>query len=277
MGIFMEQEVSYVTYSDREENIVESGFPAVSEILRNGSCEEQRRLLFCLDKYLDPYFHLKLNYKDLLTDALQTLCVTSDNTDVIEDALQLLSDYLWGPFPILEEHLQSVPESVRGYASYVANMYKMLQLEQQMLDECRKIYEESRAGLSADLYEGFPNEMYVLHCNANVSDEQLGDLSVCSNPDNCEEMFHYAEGRYRPVGVSARDCIEFQKPRQGANGYYFPKAQFFFRISLEEGSVFLVYYFGPRWGRGQRYSILAANGEESGRYTLSNPQPVWVV
>jgi hypothetical protein len=44
------------TYSKKHEEIVNRGVDAISEILKSADVDEKRSILFCLDKYLDPYY-----------------------------------------------------------------------------------------------------------------------------------------------------------------------------------------------------------------------------
>ncbi|MVX67086.1 hypothetical protein GKZ28_25885 [Clostridium chromiireducens] len=51
-----ENKVDFVTYTNDHSSIVKSGINAISKVLKGTDIAEKRSLLFCLDKYLDPYY-----------------------------------------------------------------------------------------------------------------------------------------------------------------------------------------------------------------------------
>lgn len=53
----------YVTYSEKEKNIVEKGLIEIQKILMGTDDEAKASLLFCLDKYLDPYYDMYTMWK----------------------------------------------------------------------------------------------------------------------------------------------------------------------------------------------------------------------
>ena len=79
-------------------------------------------LLFCLDKYLDPYFGYNRSYTDEIVDLLETVVVSSNSMDIREDALDLLTSYAGRPFPILEKHYDGLPEAIKPNVKYAINL-----------------------------------------------------------------------------------------------------------------------------------------------------------
>ena len=48
---------------------------------------------------------------------------SADPIDVKERAIQLLMDYTWGPYPILESHLDSIDEEILPDVKYIIAEY----------------------------------------------------------------------------------------------------------------------------------------------------------
>lgn len=97
-----------VTYSEIEIDIVEKGgVPAINDVLFSGTDEEKERLLFCLDRYLDPWFKFNLPYEKEIVEALQKVITQTNSLEVKDDAIRLLIDFGIGPFLILEEYQRS--------------------------------------------------------------------------------------------------------------------------------------------------------------------------
>ena len=100
------------TYSAEEKKIVESGIEAIREVLMGEDTGKKLSLLLCLDKYLDPWYEYELSDRDEIISLLEKVIVSSAESEVIEDALNLLSSYAWGPFPVLEEGLKHIPKEL---------------------------------------------------------------------------------------------------------------------------------------------------------------------
>lgn len=88
-----ENEMSFITYTKKHQDIVKSGIDAISKILNGTNVEEKRSLLFCLDKYLDPYYGYNLPYFDGIILLLQKQLFLEKDKDVKDDILQLLTEY----------------------------------------------------------------------------------------------------------------------------------------------------------------------------------------
>ena len=91
-------------YSKEEENIVKSGSSAIREVLLGTETNKKLSLLFCLDKFLDTWYGYDLPYRDEIIELLQMVIITSEEKEVTEDALNLLSSYfctLMGRMPCI--------------------------------------------------------------------------------------------------------------------------------------------------------------------------------
>ncbi len=109
----------YATYSECEETIVRAGIDAIRAYFRTANKQKKRDLLFCLDKYLDPWFGYNLPYAEEIFCFLEEIVLSSGEcVDIAEDALNLIGSY-GHTTDILEEHLDLVPESLQFYAKIV--------------------------------------------------------------------------------------------------------------------------------------------------------------
>lgn len=123
----MESDVGYITYGEKEIEIVKKGIDAIREVLMEGNTREKRSLLFALDWFMDPYYKQDsyiAHIRDELVELLQTVIITSDEDEVSEDALDLLGSYEWSPFEILEKNMDRVSEQLRPYVLGIINSGK---------------------------------------------------------------------------------------------------------------------------------------------------------
>lgn len=121
----MQNRVRYVSYGEHEKEIVRKGIAAIREVLLEGSPDEKKSLLLALDWFMDPYYKQDIYIADIrgeLVELLQTVVISSNDDEVSEDALELLSSYEWPPFEILENNLDKVSEQCKPYVLYVINM-----------------------------------------------------------------------------------------------------------------------------------------------------------
>ena len=80
--------VRCVSYGSKQIKIVESGIDAIGMALYNGREEEKASILFCLDRFLDPYYGYHLPYESDIFVLLQNLLFEDNNTDIKEDILE---------------------------------------------------------------------------------------------------------------------------------------------------------------------------------------------
>ena len=116
----------FVTYTEDDRAIVRAGIEGVKKILLGSDADRKRSMLFCLDWFMDPYYGQDISdMKEELIKLLQQVIVSRDNeTDVKEDALQLLTDYEYGPFPILEEHFDEIEMKLKPDVLYCINVHR---------------------------------------------------------------------------------------------------------------------------------------------------------
>jgi|GEM_PF-258601 len=100
--------MSSITYSKRHEDIVQSGIEAISKVLLGHDMSEKESLLFCLDKFLDPFFGYNLFYKDDIILLVQQVIVDNNSKGCKEEAIHLLAAYTCPPFKVLSENLDKI-------------------------------------------------------------------------------------------------------------------------------------------------------------------------
>ena len=110
--------MSYITYGENEKEIVKKGIVAIQEVLMGVDTDKKRSLLFALDWFMDPYYGQDIYIADIrndLIDLLQTVIISSNDDEVSEDALDLLSSYESPPFEILEKNIDKVSKQLKPY------------------------------------------------------------------------------------------------------------------------------------------------------------------
>ena len=105
-------DVKVTHYGEHEVNIVEQGVDAIAEVLNGTDDAAKESLLFCLDRYLDPYFGYNLPYADKICELLQYVVINPNSRDNKDEALRLLSLYLYPPFAIIEANLDKIEEDL---------------------------------------------------------------------------------------------------------------------------------------------------------------------
>ncbi|WP_072728589.1 hypothetical protein [Paenibacillus sp. NAIST15-1] len=113
-----EKESSFVSYSQRHNNIVESGSEAIKKYLFESVNDEKRSLLLCLDRYLDPYFGYNLSFFDEIILLLQEQLYQEQDKDIIEDVFQLITDYSKGQLDYLAERIDKLDPHYLADALY---------------------------------------------------------------------------------------------------------------------------------------------------------------
>ncbi|MCU6793505.1 hypothetical protein OB236_15475 [Paenibacillus sp. WQ 127069] len=102
--------------------IVNRGVDAISEILKSADIDEKRSILFCLDKYLDPYYGYNLPYFDEILVLLEKHLFENHDKEVKEDILQLLTDYSKDTLDYLAERIESIEFELLADAIYALGL-----------------------------------------------------------------------------------------------------------------------------------------------------------
>lgn len=121
-----DDKVDFVAYTNEHSSIVKSGIKAINEVLNGTEIAEKRSLLFCLDKYLDPYYGYNLPYFDDIINLLQEQLFLTNTKEVKEDILQLLRDYARNSLDYLAEKIggiDSEPELLEDALYALGNTY----------------------------------------------------------------------------------------------------------------------------------------------------------
>lgn len=83
--------VQSTSYDESHVKIVDSGFTEFKAHFRIGGDEEKNSLLFCLERYVDPYFEATIDYETELYDWLFVLLSSNESVTVKEHALDVLT------------------------------------------------------------------------------------------------------------------------------------------------------------------------------------------
>lgn len=248
-------ESRYVTYTKDDKEIVREGITSIQKVLMGEDMEKKRSLLFCLDWFMDPYYGQDIsNIKDELINLLQLVVITYNDIDVKEDALQLLGDYTLGPYQVLEEHFDDIENELKSDAEYVINMHRIITIEQILVSECKRIYEDIKKN-----FNDISNKVWILH-NKNLTKEDNYKPDI--------EMTWLLENGTINSGVPYLGNTFSQIDDNG----FFINLEMHFNIFLKEKRVLLAYYFGKRFARCLRYDLKCIDE----KYTIENPQVIWV-
>lgn len=123
----MGSNIRYTSYGENEKEIIKKGIVAIREVLMGDNADKKKSLLLALEWFMDPYYKQDIYIADIREDLnklLQTVVITSNEDEVSEDALNLLSSYEWPPFEILEKNLDRVSKQLMPDVLYVINMDK---------------------------------------------------------------------------------------------------------------------------------------------------------
>ncbi len=114
-----------VTYGKQEKETVKQGIVAIQKVLMGEDDDAKKSLLLALDWFMDPYYKQDVyiaEYREELNQLLQTVVITSNDSEVAEDALHLLTSYEWPPFDILERNIDRVSAELRPDVLYAIHM-----------------------------------------------------------------------------------------------------------------------------------------------------------
>ena len=243
---------SFVSYTEEERKLVrEGGIDAIRQVLTGSDTEKKRSLLLCLDWFMDPYYKQDISsFKEDLIQLLETVIVSPNPIEVKDDALQLLSDYCWGPFPTLEQHVDEIEDELKANVEYTINMQREAQIQKFMDEECIRIWGEYR-----NKHEGTADRVWVLFDrNTNVSEK-----------NDFESLYLLENGERR---YDVRYPGKSPKKTAGNGTYLEPEIRF--NILLKERKAVLTYAFSATENGGFTYDILG----EDGSYSLSSPSAI---
>ena len=85
-------DLQVISYDESHMQIVESGFDNLKFHFERSSDKEKASLLFCLERYVDPYYQSQIDYEPKLYSWLQDVIEGIEEVTVKESALDVL---LW--------------------------------------------------------------------------------------------------------------------------------------------------------------------------------------
>ena len=80
----------HVEYTENDREIVRKGITEIARVLMGTDTERKLSMLLCLDWFMDPYYGQDIStFHDELVDLLQTVIISPNDDNVIEDAINL--------------------------------------------------------------------------------------------------------------------------------------------------------------------------------------------
>ena len=120
----------HVEYTENDREIVRKGITEIARVLMGTDTERKLSMLLCLDWFMDPYYGQDIStFHDELVDLLQTVIISPNDDNVIEDAISLLMDYEWPPFLIIEQNKDLIPNKFQDDIAYLLNMDSDIEVE----------------------------------------------------------------------------------------------------------------------------------------------------
>lgn len=255
--------VRCIYYTDKENKIIESGIETISNILFSDNIKEKQSLLFCLDKYLDPWYGYHLSYEKEIFLLLEQFVIYEKDQDTASDALSLLEDYSSGPYPVFEKYVNQLNARLKCQVKNLIQREAVWLIEEIMNDECKRIYEENYYA-SRDMNEKwtFPQKAII------VSDKSITSGTNSFPKMDCDELFSMENGIVKPIGIPVQG-IPYE--REPFSGDYFCKAEFYYGIDVEKMIVTLIYFFAKRRACCAEYSVTL----QKETYILEKPVCIW--
>ncbi|ANF97072.1 HEAT repeat domain-containing protein [Paenibacillus bovis] len=99
------ESMRYTSYTRRHMDIIQSGVESIREFLEKESQQEKQNLVFCMDRFLDPWFGYDLPYTDQIILLLQQHLFIEESSDIQMDILDLLCQYGQHNLDILAQHI----------------------------------------------------------------------------------------------------------------------------------------------------------------------------
>ena len=108
-----------VRYTQQHNDIVEKGVSEILKVLNGTDTQEKESLLFCLDRYLDPYFKCNLPYAKDIFHVLEEQLFCPHPIAIKEDILNLLALYCTISLEMLASDIDKLEPELTGRAKEV--------------------------------------------------------------------------------------------------------------------------------------------------------------
>ena len=82
--------VSYTEYNENHCEIVEAGMGSITSYYQASNIDEKRALLFCIERYIDPYYKNELPHMENIIKWLEQEFYRAKNNQIKEDIFDLL-------------------------------------------------------------------------------------------------------------------------------------------------------------------------------------------
>ncbi|WP_052714170.1 hypothetical protein [Paenibacillus dauci] len=97
--------IQYTSYTKQHMDIIQSGVDSIKDFLEKENHREKQNLLFCMDRFLDPWFGYQLPYTDQIIILLQQHLFVEESSEIQMDILDLLCQYGQQKLDILAQHV----------------------------------------------------------------------------------------------------------------------------------------------------------------------------
>ena len=112
----------YTSYNRRHMDIIQAGIEPIQVFLQTESQQEKDNLLFCMDRFLDPWFGYDLPHRDQIFILLQQHLFTEETFDIKNVILELLSQYGGQTLDIIADQMEQLELELLAEAVYALGM-----------------------------------------------------------------------------------------------------------------------------------------------------------
>ncbi|MEW4369720.1 hypothetical protein [Paenibacillus kandeliae] len=108
----------YTSYNRRHMDIIQAGIEPIQVFLQTESQQEKDNLLFCMDRFLDPWFGYDLPHFDLIIVLLQQHLFTEETVEIKTVILELLTQYGGQVLDIIADQIDQLEPELLAEAVY---------------------------------------------------------------------------------------------------------------------------------------------------------------
>lgn len=110
--------VKYTSYDRRHMAIIQAGIEPIQVFLQTESQQEKDNLLFCMDRFLDPWFGYDLPHLDQIIVLLQQHLFTEETLEIKTVILELLTQYGGPVLDIIADQMEKLEPELLAEAVY---------------------------------------------------------------------------------------------------------------------------------------------------------------
>ncbi|WP_411346561.1 hypothetical protein ACE3MZ_11475 [Paenibacillus sp. WLX1005] len=114
--------VKYITYDQRHMDIIQAGIEPIQVFLQTESQQEKDNLLFCMDRFLDPWFGYQLPHLEQIFVLLQQHLFTEETVEINNVILELLTQYGRQTLDVIADQIEQLEPELLADAVYALGM-----------------------------------------------------------------------------------------------------------------------------------------------------------